>query len=376
MLFKRSVLFFLTGLVAWACSRNENPNPGQTPTPPTQLVQGFRTRTVVGNLDVPWEITWGPDNQIWTTERRGIVSRIDPETGDKKIALTLTDCHQTGESGLLGMVLHPDFGQNPFVYLVYTYLKTGAITEKLVRFRYDGNALNQPTILLDNLAGNTFHDGSRLLILPDKTLLMSTGDAGNTSLAQNRASLNGKFLRLNLDGSIPADNPFPGSYIWSLGHRNAQGLVLHPNGLVYSSEHGPDTDDEINIIRRGGNYGWPTVRGPIDAANEQTFAQQNNVTGSILHWSPTIAPSDLVWYSSNRIPAFRNKLLMTVLKNQMVVAVTLSTDGLSVTGQETFFKDQFGRLRDICVAPDGRIFLAGNSGSSGGHALIEVSGQE
>lgn len=368
--------FLLTGLIFGACS---NPDTAPTPVPtstlptPTTPVGGFRTRTVISALDVPWEIIWGPDNRLWTTERRGIVSRINPETGEKQTILTLSDCQQTGESGLLGMVLHPDFGQSPFVYLVYTYSKSGTITEKLVRYRYENKALTQPTVLLDNVAAANIHNGSRLLFLPDKTLLMSTGDAANPAFSQNRTSLNGKILRLNLDGSIPADNPFPNSYVWSLGHRNAQGLLLHPNGLVYSSEHGPNSDDEINIVRKGGNYGWPNVLGPVDGG-EQAFAQANNVTGSILHWSPTIAPSDLAWYASDRIPALKNKLLMSVLKNEMLVAVTLSADGQTVTGQEQLLKNQFGRLRDVCVSPDGRVFLATNSGSA--HRIIELSGQE
>ncbi|MBC7893476.1 MAG: PQQ-dependent sugar dehydrogenase [Sphingobacteriaceae bacterium] len=368
--------FLLSALLVGACSDPDtgtNPNP--TPTLPTTPVGGFRTRTVIATLDVPWELTWGPDSRLWTTERRGIVSRIDPNTGEKQTLLTLTDCQQTGESGLLGLALHPDFVQTPFVYLAYTYSKSGAITEKLVRYRYENNALSQPTVLLDNIAAAAIHDGCRLQFLPDKTLLMSTGDASNTAFSQNKSSLNGKILRLSADGSIPADNPFPGSYVWSSGHRNAQGLLLHPNGLVYSSEHGPDTDDEINIVRKGGNYGWPNVRGPVDAS-EQAFAQANSVTGSILHWTPTIAPSDLAWYASDRIPAFKNKLLMSVLKNEMLVAVTLSADGLSATGQESFLRNQFGRLRDVCVSPDGRVFLATNSGSANTHRIIELSGAE
>lgn len=368
--------FLLVSLLIGACTDPDSgPDPDPAPTLPTVPVGGFRTRTVIGTLDVPWEITWGPDGWIWTTERRGLISRINPETGEKRLLLTLTDCQQTGEGGLLGLALHPDFGTNPFVYVAYTYLKNGTLTEKLVRLRYDGTALAQPTVLLDNVTAASIHNGSRLLFLPDKTLLMSTGDAANTSLPQNRSSLNGKILRLNWDGSVPADNPFPNSYVWSLGHRNAQGLVRHPNGLIYSSEHGPSTDDEINIVRKGGNYGWPTVLGPVDA-NEQQFAQANNVTGSILHWTPTIAPSDVAWYASDRLPAFRNKLLMTVLKNEMLVAVTLSSDGLSATGQETFLRNQFGRLRDVCVAPDGRVFLATNGGAANTHRIIELSGQE
>lgn len=347
------------------------PTPNPTPTPGTA---SFTTRTVASNLNVPWEIVWGPDNFIWMTERNGRISRVNPDNGQQQPLLTVADNYQQGESGLLGMVLHPDFTAQPFVYAVYTYQAGGGIRERLVRYTYTSSALDSRQTLLENLPGNTFHDGSRLLITPDRHLLMTTGDAGNTALAQDPASLAGKVLRLNLDGSVPADNPFPGSYVWSLGHRNAQGLVLHPNGRLYASEHGPDSDDEINIVTRGGNYGWPTVRGPINAS-EETFARQNNVTGSILDWTPTIAPSDMVYYTSAAIPQFQNKLLVAVLKDKFLLAVTLSADGTAVTKQERFLVNQFGRLRDVCTSPDGRVFLATNGdayNSQSGHALIEV----
>ena len=351
-------------------------NTANTPTPGTTPASTgpFATRTLLANLNAPWEIVWGPDNFIWMTERNGRISRVDPKSGQQQTLLTVPDNYAQGESGLLGLALHPDFANQPFVYVVYTY-QSGGIRERLVRYRYTGTTLDSRQVLLENIPANTFHDGSRLLITPDRHLLMTTGDAGNTALPQDPASLNGKILRFNLDGSVPTDNPFPGSYIWSLGHRNAQGLVVHPNGRLYASEHGPDSDDEINIITKGGNYGWPTVLGPINTTAEQTFAKQNNVTGSILDWSPTIAPSDLVYYTSAAIPQFQNKLLMTVLKNKVLLAVTLNADGTAVATQEKFFENQFGRLRDICVAPDGRVFLATNGdsyGSQSGHSLIEV----
>ncbi len=362
-----------------SCGNSGGDNPGPNPSPSgpgNNGGNGAGTRTLVTGLSVPWEILWGPDDFIWMSERGGRVSRVNPQNGERQTLLEIADTYQQGESGLLGMVLHPDFATQPFVYLVYTYSGNGGIRERLVRYRYNGSGLTDAQILLDDIPGNTYHDGSRLLITPDRYLLMSTGDAGNTNFSQDLSSLAGKILRLNLDGSIPADNPFPDSYVWSYGHRNAQGLVVHPNGRIYSSEHGPNSDDEINIITRGGNYGWPVVLGPVDSPNEQPFAQTNNVTGSILDWSPTIAPSDLVYYTSTAIPQWQNRLLMTVLKDQMLVAVALSEDGTQVTGQQRYFAGQFGRLRDICVSPDGRVFLAtnGNATSSRGeHRIIEIS---
>lgn len=319
------------------------------------------TSTVIGGLDIPWEIQWGPDDWIWFTERIGRVSRVDPESGDREIILDLTNTVvQTGESGLLGLLLHPDFDQIPQVYLVYTYQDAGGITERLVRFDYNGTALENETILIDGIRGNNTHDGSRLLLLSDNTFLMTTGDAQNLAGPQNPDQLHGKTLRVNLDGSIPADNPDPTSYVWSLGHRNAQGLALGTNGIIYSSEHGPSTDDEVNILSEGSNYGWPSVFGYCDTPGEQAACDNIGAANRepIRAWTPTIAVSDLVYYDHPAIPEFRKTLLMTTLKARKVVRLELDANGTTVTGETNFFIDYWGRLRDICVAPDGAIYLA------------------
>ncbi|MDY8136158.1 PQQ-dependent sugar dehydrogenase [Aquimarina sp. 2201CG5-10] len=333
--------------------------------------------TLASTLSVPWELQWGPDNFLWVTERNGTISRINPDTGVQEQIITIAEVAQVQESGLLGMVLHPDFTNNPYVYIVYTYNSGGGLLERLVRYTYGNNTLSQATTLLDNIPANSIHNGSRLLITPDSHLLMTTGDAGNTNLSQDMNSLAGKILRLNLDGSIPNDNPFSNSYIYSIGHRNAQGLTLHTNGTIYSSEHGPSTDDEINKIVPAANYGWPEVRGLIDTPNEEAFAANTTVTESIFNWTPTIAPSDLVYYSSDRIPQWTNKLIMTVLKEKRIIALTLSADGNSITNEEVFFNDDFGRLRDIAVSPTGRVFIATNGDSYGDtsntHRIIEIN---
>ncbi len=246
-----------------------------------------------------------------------------------------------------------------------------------MRFSYSNASLVEETTLLDNIPANRIHNGSRLLITSDLKLLMTTGDAGNTNLSQDINSLGGKILRMNLDGSIPNDNPIAGSYIYSYGHRNAQGLTLHPNGNLYSSEHGPSSDDEINRIEIGKNYGWPDVRGVIDTPSEEAFASGTEVVESIYHWTPTIAPSDLVFYTSDRIPQWTNKLLLTVLKNQQIIALTLNGNGTEIIEEEIFFNEAFGRLRDIAVSPTGRVFIATNGNSypdvSNTHRIIEIN---
>lgn len=257
------------------------------------------TTTIITGLDIPWEIQWGPDDWIWVTERYGRLSRIDPNRGTQEVLLDISSIvHQVGESGLLGMVLHPDFATTPQVFIVYTYRdNNNSFKERLVRYEYNAAAasLQNPLILLDNIPAANIHDGARLLILPDQTLLMTTGDASNQSLPQNINSLNGKILRLNLDGSIPADNPISGSPIWTWGHRNPQGLYAGPNGIIYSSEHGPANDDEMNIIEKGRNYGWPNVEGYCNLSAEMQFCADSNVAEPIRAWTPTVAASDLVW---------------------------------------------------------------------------------
>lgn len=339
-------------------------------------------------VDIPWEIQWGPDNYIWMTERYGRVSRLNPETGVRTTILDLTTTvYDNSESGLLGLALHPDFENTPQVFLAYTY-QSGGTKERIVRYNYNGTTgmLENPLTLVEGINGNTTHIGCRLLILPDNTLLATTGDYQNTSSPQNETSVSGKVLRMNLDGSIPADNPFgPNSYLYTKGHRNAQGLVLAPNGILYSSEHGPTTNDEFNIIVPGGNYGWPNVEGFCNTSSEMTAC--NAMTDyqdplAIWYQNSTIAPSDLIWYDHEAIPEWNGKLLMTVLKAEHLKVIEVdNVDGTTVVGQQILFNSAhaanpgssfnqgtFDRLRDICMAPDGRVFLA-TSGPSWGTSL-------
>jgi len=337
------------------------------------------TATIITGLDIPWEIQWGPDNYIWCTERFGRVSRIDPETGEQNVILNISDLvEQNGESGLLGMALHPDFENKPYVYLAYTYQPEGsAFVEKIVRYEYVDSILQNEFVLLDNIPANTSHNGCRMIILPDTTLLFSTGDAQNQSTPQDTSLLSGKFLRLNLNGSIPADNPFPGNPVYSFGHRNPQGLIMAPNGIIYSSEHGPDTDDEINIIMPGRNYGWPNVHGFCDLPDEITFCEAHNVVEPLIAWTPTIATDDIIYYDHPAIPEWQDHILLTTLKNKRLYVLQLSENGTEIIGEEQLFTNWWGRLRDICMSPDGAIYLATNGPDWGNsqpftHSIIKV----
>jgi len=320
--------------------------------------------TVITGLDIPWEIIYGADNHIWTTERKGIISRINPETGVKSVILNLTNSvFQQSESGLLGMALHPDFPNTAEVFLAYTYGSFNTIRERFVKYTYNGSTLTNPVILIDDITGNTTHIGARFQFLPDNTILVSTGDAQNTSLPQNLNSLSGKILRMNTDGTIPSNNPDPTSYVYSYGHRNVQGMCLAPNGLIYLSEHGASSDDEFQLLEPGRNYGWPNVEGFCDLTSEQSFCNANNVKEPLTVWTPTIAPSDLLWYENPNFPELDGKMLMTVLKDKKLIALELSPDGTQYISQTHYLTNQFGRIRDICVGADKEIYLATNGNS-------------
>lgn len=344
----------------------------------------LQVREVIGNLDIPWEIKWGYDGFIWMTERPGIVSRVNVETGEKNVILDIQNTVYSGnnEAGLLGMEFHPEFSTNHILFMTYTFIQGNQIKERLSSFTYNINSetLENEQILLNNINGYTTHIGSRILALEDLTILISTGDAQDQPASQDVDELTGKILRMDISennfGGIPADNPIPNSYVWSWGHRNAQGLELAPNGIIYSSEHGPTTDDELNILVPNRNYGWPYVQGFCDEPTETDFCDQNNVVEPLVNWTPTIAPSDIIWYDHPSIPEFQNTLLMTVLKNKMLVRFEFSEDGQSVTNETEFFQYEWGRLRDICVSPDGKIYLATNGNtwpSQPPNEIIELS---
>jgi glucose/arabinose dehydrogenase len=327
------------------------------------------TRILTQQLTFPWEILWGPDNMLWITERGGKISRVNPVSGQVSPLLTIPDVQSQGEGGLLGMVLHPDFAASPEVFVAYNYSKNGVYTEKVVKYTYNGNTLNNQITLLDNIPAAGNHNGCRLAISPDKKLYITTGDAASASQAQNLNSLSGKILRINLDGTIPADNPTAGSAIWTYGHRNPQGLVF-ANNRLYSAEHGNSTDDEVNIIQKGRNFGWPNVEGYCSVGTEPAFCTTNNVAEPIQAWSPTIAPSGLDYYNNDLIPQWKNSLLLAVLKDSELLQLELSANGDKVETVNTFYKNTYGRLRDVCVAPDGKVYIITSNGNNDKIAVI------
>lgn len=344
----------------------------------------IETNLVTG-VHIPWDIQWGPDDMLWATTRPGEVIRINPETGSYTTVVDV-DPWSGGEPGLLGMAFHPDWENSPKVYLVYT---TGTnwnnASENLSVFDWDGSQLVNEEVLLNVDAGG-IHNGSRLLVLPDNTLLMTTGDVGDGGWSsQNQLHLNGKTLRLNLDGSIPNDNPFGNSYVYTWGHRNSQGLCLGPNDLIYSTEHGQNNWDEFNIIEAGRNYGWPDVEGACNGASEMAFCEEFNVKEPVEAWAPCIAVNGIEYYDHPAIPAWNNCVLMAVLgglsaQYERLSVLHMSEDGTEILSEDQYFSEFNQRIRDVAVNPyTGAIYLALNGPQypgSGPNFIKEFSPEE
>ena len=338
----------------------EGPNGGVGPSAPKAKFSGrFHFETVTSGLDTPWDLSWGPDAVIWVTERNGTISRIHPVSG-KNTRVGKIEVVEVNESGLMGMTFHPDFSTQPYVYVVHSFGSKGSIQNRLVRMRFNGVSLGKPEVLLDHIPGAPNHNGSRLAVGPDRYLYMTTGDARNSRIAQSRSSPAGKVLRLTLEGRPAPGNPFNNA-VYSYGHRNAQGIVFHPEtGALYITEHGPADNDEVNLIKKGGNYGWPKVRGFCDGDvwGEKRFCRNNKVVEPLAVWTPTIAPSGMDFYNSELIPGWKGSLLFTTLRGSALYRLIMSPDGNRVINRDIYFEDQFGRLRDVVVGPQGEIYLA------------------
>jgi glucose/arabinose dehydrogenase len=315
---------------------------------------------VASGLQVPWAMDLAPDGRLFVTERAGRVRivQLGPGGGLRADpwatlpASTITD----GEKGLLGIALDPEFARTRFVFLYYSYvLSNGATRNKVVRMRDAEGRGVEETVVLDGIPGNANHDGGRVKFGPDGKLYVTTGDAENGANAQNASALAGKILRLNKDGSIPSDNPTAGSLVWSLGHRNVQGIAWHPDtGAIYETEHGPSNpfpdccNDEVNLIVPGGNYGWPTVRG---AAADPRFQDPLLDSGRVETWAPSGATF------ATRPGPLRGSLIFATLRGQHLHRVVFGPDGRTVLFHEKLVTDQYGRLRDVFEIASGEFLV-------------------
>jgi glucose/arabinose dehydrogenase len=285
---------------------------------------------IATNLDVPWGIAFLPDGSALIAERDsaavkhlsdGVVTDVGAVAG----------VAARGEGGLLGLATAGS--------TVFAYLTTGQ-DNRVVRMSFDGGALSGQSPILTGIPAGSIHDGGRIAFGPDGKLYVATGEAGNPSLAQDRSSLGGKILRINPDGSIPADNPDPASPVWSFGHRNIQGLAWDSAGRLWATEYGWNRLDELNLIRPGGNYGWPMAEGRADT---------EGLIDPAIQWSVDDAsPSGLAYYGGS--------LWVACLRGQRLYRVPVGADG-SVGAPAALFGGQFGRLRTVVAAPDGALWF-------------------
>jgi aldose sugar dehydrogenase len=311
----------------------------------------FRVETMLTGLEVPWSLNFAPDGRLFVTERPGRV-RIVTLGGSSELALTLDGVFNQGEAGLLGLALDPQFSQNRFVYLYYSATASGGAVNRIVRYREVNSRLAERAVLLDNIPAATIHDGGRLRFGPDGLLYATAGDASNANIAQDVASLAGKILRINRDGSTPSDNRFS-SPVYSYGHRNPQGLDWHPaSGDLWASEHGNSGNDEVNAIRAGLNFGWPRIEGAATMPSMET---------PVTFYNPSIAPSGASFYRGQRFPQFANDLFVATLRGTHLLRLTVDAGSRRVTGQERLLEGTFGRLRDVIAGPDGYLYIATNN---------------
>ncbi len=309
----------------------------------------YNIEVIAENLYVPWAIDISDDGKLYVTERSGAVRVIENGILNPDPLITFDPPFiAQGEGGLLGIALDPDFSQNHYLYVMHTYTEDNQTYNRVVRLLEEDNKASIDLVIIDNIPGGVIHNGGRIKIGPDGKLYITTGDAIDSSSAQDPTSLSGKILRLELDGSIPSDNPIPNSPVYSLGFKNPQGLAWNAQNTLYASEHGPTGYDEINIIQPGGNYGWPLVLGD----------EMSVVIDSI---PPLIDSGNTIWAPSgiafvNQGP-WQGKLLVANLRGQQLLVMTLNEEGTRVETMETGLLNEYGRLRDVIQAKDGAIYL-------------------
>jgi len=302
---------------------------------------------IAQDLEIPWEITFLPSGEILITERTGKLLIINSITKERQ-EIEIPEVSSKGEGGLLGMTLHPDFNKNNLIYLYITNNDNGNINNKINRYKLiDKNLTNKITIL-DNIPGAKYHDGGRIDFGPDEYLYVTTGDATKPKLSQDLNSLAGKILRLHDDGKIPKDNPF-NSAIYSYGHRNPQGLAWDSEGNLWATEHGASSgQDELNLIIKGGNYGWPTIRG--DETQSGMITSKIN-SGS----SDTWAPSGIAYHD--------NSLLFVGLRGESLFQAKIKNG--EVTELLAHYRKELGRLRAVVIGPNEKYLYISTSNTDG-----------
>jgi len=325
--------------------------------------EGVKVEAWINGLNVPWSLVFLTGERALVSERGGRILLIENGKLQKSPYAGL-DAADVGEGGLMGLALHPEYPERPYIYAMHTYRSSGELFNRVIRLRDEGNNGTFDRVIIDGIPGGTHHDGGRIGFGPDGMLYITTGDTFRARLAQDLDSLAGKVLRITPEGGIPGDNPFVHSPVYSYGHRNPQGIAWHPvTQDLFVSEHGPSgefgkfANDEINIVQKAGNYGWPEA---IGAPGIKGLADP------VIVWKETTPPSGMTFYNGDRLPHLKGDLFVATLRSETLIRIRLGNDKRRPVKIERWFasdfdKGKYGRLRDVVQGPDGALYFLTNN---------------
>ena len=314
--------------------------PSNSPPLPAPTID--TTEIIVTNLEKPWALAFA-DERIFISEKSGKIHIVTP-SGKLESPLISLQTPEIFGGGLLGITTHPDFENNHFLYAYYTYEENENLWNKVIRITEEDNKAMEVVTILDKIPGSAFSNGGVIKFGPDEKLYVGTGSVSDYSdEPQNLDSLSGKILRLNDDGTIPSDNPFEESYVFTLGHRNPTGLAWNSQGEMYATETGPTKNDEINLIKAGSNYGWPEV---------QCFSKIVNLVNPLECFDPGLEPGGIIFYSGDKLD-IDNQMIFATQKATNLFKVQIKDDGVNLDR----ILSGVGRIRDVGQGPDGYVYI-------------------
>jgi len=339
---KIRIIGIIAALAFSAYVLTSDPNPPPLPKPTTNEIENKYVEILATNLEKPRAIAFA-ENKIFVTEQVGRIRVIEDGKLLEEPLATLRGVN-VFDGGLLGIATHPNFSENNILYVFLTYEENGDIWNKILKITVSNNKLQDAETIFDKIPASRFNNGGIIKFGQDKKLYIATGVVSESShAAQDLNSLEGKILRLNDDGSIPDDNPFPNSPVFSYGHKNPQGMTWDNLGNLYVTDLGPSKNDEINIVKAAKNYGWP----------EQQCSGNSEFEDAIMCYDPSIEPGGIIFYSNDNLP-FTGNLIMATLRTEILFSLEIREDGIE--NQQSILSG-IGRIRDVNVGPDGYLYV-------------------